>query len=259
MATVDVQGTVNGEQVDTQRVHSLPVAIEQRTYSVGQVDGRSVQETTRQVTVPREYGPVRRLGGPALLGLSVAGLAGLAVARSRDELELTEADRAWLAYREEREEFDEWITTFALPPEAFDRPVAEAESLADLVDFAIDTNGGVIESPDGSAYYVLDEEFRYTYTPPASPLPPGEGEEDEPRLSAPADPTDGAVARDSPDEADGSAGDVSDGDDGSPVDDDRAERSKLERAALDLGLGSDETDNGTAGETSPEGPDDRAE
>jgi hypothetical protein len=166
-ATVDVEGTVNGRAVDTRQVHSLPVALEGNTYRVGPVDPQGEQfRATRTVTRTRTYGPLRSIGGPALCLVGLAGLAAVGVARSRGRIELTPAERSWLDYREQRSEFDEWITTFSLPPEAFDRPRAEAASLGDLVDFAIDTDGGVVESPDGDAYYVVGEEFVYAYTAP---------------------------------------------------------------------------------------------
>jgi hypothetical protein len=169
-ATVDVTGTVNGEAVDTRQVHTLPVTLDRRTYRFGPASASSQQgETTRTVTVTREYGPLRSVGGPLLLLLSVGGLAWGVLARSRNRLELTAAEREWLAYREDRSEFDEWITSVTLPSEAFDRPEARASSLADLVDFAIDTDSGVVESPDGGEYYVLHDGYLYRYTAPPQP------------------------------------------------------------------------------------------
>lgn len=169
-ATVDIQGVVNGRDVDRQQVHQLPVTPEGNVYRVGPAEASVQQfETTRSVTVPREYGPLRSVAGPALLFVSFLGAAALVTARSRNRLELTEAEREWLAYREDRAEFDEWITTFLLPTEVFDRPEATASSLADLVDFAIDTDSGVVESPDGTEYYVLHDGLLYLYT---APIPP---------------------------------------------------------------------------------------
>ncbi len=166
-ATVDIEGAVNGRAVDTQQVHTLPVALDGGTYRVGPSEaGTNRFETTRQVTTTRTYGPLRSVGAPVLLFASLIGLAGLVVARSQHRFELTDAEREWLGYQEDRAEFDEWITSFTLPAEAFDRPRAEASSLADLVDLAIDTNNAVIESPDGTEYSVLDGGFRYVYTAP---------------------------------------------------------------------------------------------
>lgn len=168
--TVTLEGRVNGQTVDTRQVHTLPVTLGRSTYRLGPADASSQQfETTRPITMPREYGPLRSVGGPLLLLLSFGSLVGLVVGRHRTRLELTEAEREWLAYRENRAEFDEWITTFLLPTEAFDRPEAEASSLADLVDFAIDTDNGVVESPDGTEYYVLHDGFLYLYTAPSRP------------------------------------------------------------------------------------------
>lgn len=57
----------------------------------------------------------------------------------------------------------EWINQMRIPDEIRERERIEADSLADLVDFAIDTNNSVIED-DG--YYVLHDGMLYTYDPP---------------------------------------------------------------------------------------------
>jgi hypothetical protein len=185
-ATVDVSGTVDGEQVQDSRSHTIPLTFERSTYRVGTVEEPTQRsEITQPVTVPREYGPLRTVGGPALGLVSLVALAGLVVARSQRRLGLTDAERQWLQYREDRAEFDEWITQFAVPSEVFGRPRAEASSLGDLVDFAIDTNSAVIESPDGLLYLVVDEEFLYAYT---APQPPQTADVDE--ETGPAGPAD---------------------------------------------------------------------
>jgi hypothetical protein len=169
-AVVDIEGTVNGQSVDTQQVHTLPVTLEGNIYRIGPTEPQTQQfDTTQTVTTSETYGPVRSVGGPALALVALVGLAGLAVGRSRGTLELGETERARLSYGREREEFDEWITTFELPEEALDRPRADAASLGDLVDLAIDTGSGVVTDTEESAYYVLHGEFIYVYTPPASP------------------------------------------------------------------------------------------
>ncbi|WP_318567694.1 DUF5305 domain-containing protein [Salinigranum marinum] len=227
-ATVDIEGTVNGERVDRQAVHTLPVTIEGNTYRVGPAEASGQQfETTQSVTVPRTYGPLRSVGGPALLALSLAGLAGLAVGRSRYRLELTDAEREWLAYREDRSEFDEWITSFRLPFEAFDRPEAEAASLADLVDFAIDTDSGVIEAPDETEYYVVHDDVLYTYTAPRTP-PRGLVSDPESQTALDAE---SEAATDAESER---------------TDDSESEATGLEAAALDLGFGASGDENGTS-------------
>jgi hypothetical protein len=169
-ASVNVTGTVNGERVVDSRSHTLSLTLETDSYRVGSVaEPTHRTEITQPVTVPREYGPLRTVGGPVLVFVSVVGLVALSVGRSQERLTLTGAEREWLAYRDDRSAFDEWITEFSVPQEVFDRPRAEAASLGDLVDFAIDTDSGVVESPDGSQYLVVNDEFLYTYATPEPP------------------------------------------------------------------------------------------
>ena len=126
-------------------------------------------ETTGTVRIEREYGLPRVVGGPLVLSAAVIGLLVLGVGYWRDEFELTDQEREWLAYRADRVEFDEWIHTVQLPSEAQDLPRARADSLAALVDFAIDTDNGVVEPPDGDVFYVVHDGYLYSYT---APLPP---------------------------------------------------------------------------------------
>jgi len=100
------------------------------------------------VTVERSYGPLRSVGGPFLLVIGLLGSGGLAYARREHELALTPAERDYLSYSDDRSEFAEWITTFRLPASVHERSEAEAESLRDLVDFAIDNDIGVIADPE---------------------------------------------------------------------------------------------------------------
>ena len=258
-ATVDVEGTVNGERIDRRRVDTLPMSFEGSTYRVGPAEtGRQQFETTRTVTVPRTYGPLRSVGGPLALICSLAGLVALTAGRSRDRLELTDREREWLAYREDRSEFDEWVTTFWLPPEAFDRPEAEAASLADLVDFAIDTDGGVVESPNGSEYYVVHEEFLYTYTAPQPPrrARDAESEADEgpeadtERTSGTDSEGEGEDGGTTDEGADGDPDRESDGDSDRESDGDGdATATRLDAAALDLGVEVSAEENGTSDAT----------
>ncbi len=95
-------------------------------------------------------------------------LGGLVAVRSRGRLALSSTEQELLAYEDEREDFDEWISTIKLPDEAFDLPRAEAASLGALVDFAIDTDNSVIEDPDDGAYYVVHDGYLYTYQPSVS-------------------------------------------------------------------------------------------
>lgn len=169
-ATVDLEGTVNGRDVERVAEHTLPIQLERGTYRLahpGVVTDR--EQTTETVTVQRSYGPIRTVGSPVLLLVGLAGLVGVVAVRRRGELALSETERERLAYEDDREEFDEWISPVRLPDEAFDRSRAEAASLGALVDFAIDTGNAVVEDPDDDAYYVLHDGYLYTYRPPERP------------------------------------------------------------------------------------------
>lgn len=167
-ATVDFQGTVNSQSVDRVAEHTLPVTLEQGTYRPAHPGRITDQyEKTQTVTVQQTYGLLRAVGGPALLFGPFVALVGLVVARRRGRLSLSPAEQELLAYEDEREDFEEWISTIQLPDEALDLPRAEAASLGALVDFAIDTDNSVIENPDDGAYYVVHDGYLYAYQPPA--------------------------------------------------------------------------------------------
>ena len=172
-ATVRSEGTVNGNTVGETDAFTLPIVFDGGGYRVSGADPTvESYETSRTVAATQPGGPLRTLGGPVLLLVALGSIG--AVTASREDL--SEADQALMAYEDDREAFDEWISTIELPAAAFDRPRAEATSLAALVDFAIDTNNGVIEDPDEERYYVLHDDYLYTYRPPKTiPQPANEG------------------------------------------------------------------------------------
>lgn len=169
-ADVRLAGRVNGRAVTRSFDHEVGLAVAGETYRVtGQPRSSATHEATTTVATERSYGPPRRVGGPLLLGVGLVGLVGLAVARVRGELELTAAERDWLAYRDDRSTFDEWIHAVELPPEARELPRARATSLADLVDLAIDVDATVLAAPDGRTYHVVHDGYLYAYVAPPVP------------------------------------------------------------------------------------------
>ena len=165
-ATVRSQGTINGEKVNETDTFFMPITFHGESYSVGGPDPTiESYETTNSVTADRPAGPLQRIGGPLLLVTSVGLIGALAVSNRQ---QLSEAERAQIAYEHDRDTFDEWISTITLPDEVFDLPQAEAESLGELVDFAIDTDNGVIKDPDTEGYYVKHDGYLYTYQPTPS-------------------------------------------------------------------------------------------
>ncbi|MFD1641408.1 DUF5305 domain-containing protein [Halohasta litorea] len=171
-ATITAQGKINGDSVDETATYTMPVTVSDTTYSVTDAEPTvESYETTRPVTVDRNDRPLRSVGGPLLLVVALGLLGG--VVRS-DRSTLSETERARLAYEDDRETFDEWISTIELPSEAFELPQADADSLAGLVDFAIDTDNSVIEDPDDDAYYVRHDGYLYCYRPPRTDSDDGE-------------------------------------------------------------------------------------
>lgn len=171
--SVQASGTVADGALDHEGTHVLRIEPEDGTYRVStEAEGEDFSRTTT-VTEDRSYGPVRRAAGPALLIVGLGAGLGVAVARRRGILTVSERERAVLAYHDHREEFDEWITTGSVPPEVRSATAIAVDDLEGLVDLAIDSEARVVEDPEAGAYYVLTEERLYTFTPPESSTIPG--------------------------------------------------------------------------------------
>ncbi|MFC7173993.1 DUF5305 family protein [Haloplanus litoreus] len=169
VARVQVTGEVNGQSVNRTAQYVLPIQADGTTYRPGSVRGSAVTgSTTERITRQRTYGPLWRFGGPAAAVLGFVGLVGLGYGRWDDRFAVTEAERAELDFRSTREEFDDWITVARPPASVFDRPRLEVVSLEGLVDTAIDVDARVFERPDGTAYYVLNDDCCYVFVPPTA-------------------------------------------------------------------------------------------
>jgi len=174
-----VDGTVGG--VPTTRSQTVDMTIDRTgdTYTVNDPGLESdTTEQTEDVTVERSYGVLRSFGGPIVLIVGLVAGGGLGYARREGELKLTAAEQEYLSYRDDRSEFNEWITSFRLPASVHDRPEATASSLRDLVDFAIDNDTGVVEDPTTGRFHAVAGECVYTYRPPDA------GSDDETTVSA---------------------------------------------------------------------------
>ena len=195
---VTLSGIVNGENVEHDRTLTLSLTAGGDTYSVEDPGVQSdTMERTETVETTREYGPLYTIGGPLLLVVGLAGAGALGYGRREERFALSETERAYLDYRDDRSEFGEWITRIQLPDGAFDRPEATAESLADLVEFAIDNDAGVVEDPRTGAFHAVVGGTLYTYQPPERP-------------ASPASPA--SISEDSPETADGDGDEDGDGD-----------------------------------------------
>ncbi|WP_276271533.1 DUF5305 domain-containing protein [Haloarcula litorea] len=184
VSLVRITGTVNGQPVNRTMEYVLPIAFESAAYRVNATASTQEFQRTETVEVPREPSTLEAVGGPALFGVAFVALAALVVARTRNDLGLTDAERERLVYEDDRTEFDDWINSIELPPDARDLPEARAASLGDLVDFAIDTDSAVVETPDGESYHVVHDGYLYTYEPPVVPTEPSA---DDPEVAESAD------------------------------------------------------------------------
>lgn len=167
VAETQFDGRVNGEPADHRFTHRLGLGIGGDTYTVSgtQQAQRSFSSQT-VVTREREYGPLYRTGGPVLVLAGTVGLAGLLFARRVGWLTLEPAEQAWLAYRDDYDAYADWIHTASLPPGAASLPEADAATLGDLADIAIDVDETVLEEPGNRRFHVLNSGYRYVYEAP---------------------------------------------------------------------------------------------
>jgi hypothetical protein len=166
VTNVTAAGTAGGADASHEAGYVLSIDPGSDTYSVEAPSAATERHPhTGTVTVERDYGPLRSLGGPAVLVLSLLGLVALGVARDQEMLAVSEAERARLAAEAEREEFEEWISTGQVPDAVRNRDSVAVDSLADLVDAAIDSDRRVIHDPADDTYHVIDDALRYEYIP----------------------------------------------------------------------------------------------
>jgi hypothetical protein len=164
---VDVTAS-RGDGPNRTRTFVLPIVGEAQTYAVQDEDGAIRFNGTRTVSVEATPGPLRAYGGPTLAVTGLVGGALLVAGRRLEAFAVSDADRERLAYRNHREEYADWITAGRLPSQAFDHPRVDVESLAGLVDVAIDTDERVIHDVGRESFHVVGDDLRYVYEPPAA-------------------------------------------------------------------------------------------
>jgi hypothetical protein len=177
-ARVTASGTVNGAPVEESRAYDLPVELG-TAYRVESVENPvETHERRETTTAPADPGALRTVFGPMIALGALLLLGAVVVGTTRGDVRLDDEERERLRYTGDRSEFDDWITRFRLPTSVHERERAEAESLSDLVDLAIDTDNGVVEDPADGAYYVVTPDLLYVYTPPEDAERPAGASED---------------------------------------------------------------------------------
>jgi hypothetical protein len=169
-ADVTTEGTVNGQPVDRSQSYRLGLDADDSVYRLddpGTVTNGTQQ--TRAVRTQVQPGVVGRFGGPGLLAVGLLGLVALGTLRYQGRLALDDAERAYLAYERDRNEYDEWITAARLPPEARDGPTVEVDSLEGLVDIAIDSDRRVVENGSDGEFVAVVDDVVYQFVAPPEP------------------------------------------------------------------------------------------
>jgi len=164
-AQTRMTGRINGQAVDREFTDELRFIPDGDSFVVN--DPGEVTNTSRQVrsvTTTRKYSPMRTIGGPAMLVVSVGGLAGLMLMRRRNQIALSPAERDQLTHIE----YAEWISAGSLSEDPNDSELnaVEMSSLVDLVNVAADAGERVVYDPDQERYAIFDGERMYFCTPP---------------------------------------------------------------------------------------------
>lgn len=170
VADTRAETTLEGEDIVDTRTERLEATPGRGTYAVAaNVSGQESEGIQEPVEVPVESDPVREYGSLAVLLVGLLGCAGLVSARRRGHLDVDRETRTAIRLRSDRDSFGEWISTGRVPPADENDRVVVVDSLADLVDVAIDTDRRVLEDANSGAFVVLDGANRYEYRPEHAP------------------------------------------------------------------------------------------
>ena len=165
VAETDISTTVVDDDVAHSRRDVLEVSPRPDTYGVAEatdaIERKQVRET---VEVPVEPDPVSRYGSLLVLLVGLSGALVVAGMERTGRLEVNEQTRSAIQMEQERDSFDEWISTGRVPSVSSDR-VVTVDSLEGLVDVAIDSNRRVVEDVESGTFVVLDGATRYEFRP----------------------------------------------------------------------------------------------
>ncbi|MFW6384291.1 MAG: DUF5305 family protein [Halodesulfurarchaeum sp.] len=176
---VTAETSLDTDQPELEYTARVPITTDGDVYRVGDLDEPDTTITREVVrTSPARPGPLLGIGSPLLLIVSLSLLALLLGGRRARWFELSSLERRRLSFLTERREFDEWIVRASLPDAVREREAAEAKSLTDLVDFAIDSGVSVIEDADAGEYYAVAAEQVLRYRVPPGVSIPGSDERD---------------------------------------------------------------------------------
>lgn len=165
---VTYEGTFGDEQDIVEDVQELTIDRSGDTYTLDEGGFQERIDVEESVVIEESPGTLEAVGGPLAALAGGGGLFGLGLARHRG-LELSEAEREWLAYRGDLEEFEDLITRADLPDVVRDRSEASVATLGELAELAIDVGAAIVEDTARDRYVVEHQDLLYVYTPPADP------------------------------------------------------------------------------------------
>ncbi|PSP27031.1 hypothetical protein BRC65_08175 [Halobacteriales archaeon QH_2_65_14] len=179
VAETTVETVLADETFSNSRTERIEIEPGEAVYRVDTaVEGQRSDEVTERVTRTVEPSVLALYGGPLFALVGLLGVVGLPLARLLGWLSASDGERARHEFETARDDFDQWISRARIP-DAGGRTVVPADTLADLVDIAIDSDRRVLE--DGDRYAVLVDDVVYTYTAPSpatgdtEPLGEGDG------------------------------------------------------------------------------------
>lgn len=160
--TLDLNTNVDRVEED----NSTVIDVRGGTYSVEErVTEPHTQSVTTTRTVPVEPSPLEAYGGPVLFVVGLLAAGGGWLASRRGVFAVSAAERRRLSFARARSDYAEWISR-GHPPESEPRRRIHLDSLADLVNVAIDSNRRVIEQLAPARYAVWIDDIEYVFDPP---------------------------------------------------------------------------------------------
>lgn len=162
----EFEGTIADETQSAQETDRIHIDYDGNTYAFGNGGYKQSYDETRTETVEVPPGPARTAGGPLLAVVGFVGLLAVSAAWLRWP-DPTRTEREWLQYLDDREEYDELVTTADVPTEVGTAPTAELSSFGALARLAIDVEAALLYDPRRDQYLVRDDELLYVFSPPA--------------------------------------------------------------------------------------------
>ena len=209
VADTTLVGIVDGQEFTDERSSRLEIEPGSGTYSVEAEPAESdtheaIEVVENEVPNPDKPSTPMQAGGILLILLGVFGAGSVGYLTYAGYTEVSDEEREYADFENERDTFDKWISTGRIP-DGGEYTRVELDSLADVVDVAIDSNRRVIESTgDRRLFVTLVNDTRYEFEPPEPPA-----------SKRAADPLDDGDASTGPiedgDRPDTEAGEIADG------------------------------------------------